>query len=468
MVSAPLSNTILSLLPDNSDPDFKTFADLYLRALDDADVAPYTPQDMTTILRELWAFTEKRKPGDTNIIISSPLHKTIDRDSRKTSILINTKERAFLIDSIAAEIIRNNLRIVTLMHPVLSIVRNRKFGRDSVAPHGEKGASQENILFIEVAGSLTPDQCKRLKMSILSVIQDVRHATNDWSAMKETLLACIDEFKTNAPLPAEELQKYTDFLRYLHDDNFTLLGYREYDFKNKKDLVTSQVVKNSSLGLLRDEITPAYISDSKLPLPPELQQMRRDMDIITVSKVSRRSTVHRRVPLDGIHIKVFDRKGTVIGERLFIGLFTSVTYSRSVNDVPLLRDKVRQVIEDSQFRPNSHHFKAINHILEKYPRDELFQIDRGLLETFVHSILRLQERPRVALFTRIDPFRRYISCLVYIPRDLYETNLRVRFQKILEEELHGVCNTFYTTLDDSPLARVLFIVKTEQSSCRAV
>lgn len=468
MVSASLIKSLLSPLGKNPNPDFKVFAEAFLSALDDADLAPHSPQDMARILHKLWEFTEKRRPGETNILISSPLHKTIEWDNRKTSILINTKERAFLIDSIAAELIRNGLRIVTLMHPTLFVKRNKKYAREAIldtrAPDTRDGATAESLLYIEVEGSLTADQCKKLQQSILDVISDVRVATNDWQDMRAALLACIKDMKASAPRNGEDLQKYVDFLKYLHDDNFTLLGFREYKFiTDRKGEVASETVKGSSLGLLRDEITPAYITDSKLPLPPELQKMRRDMDIITVSKVSRRSTVHRRVPLDGIHIKVFDKNGDVAGERLFIGLFTSVTYSRSVNDVPLLRDKVRTIIEGSGYTQHTHDYKALSHILEKYPRDELFQIDSDMLREFAHSILRLQERPRVALYTRVDPFRRYISCLVYVPRDLYETILRVRFQKILEDELHGVCNTFYTTLDDSPLARVLFIVRTDQT-----
>lgn len=463
MVSSALLKKILSKINASKDAAFKHFAEVYLANVDDNDVSLYSPDDMAVILKTLWDSMQKRAPGETNMIISSPLNPVAEWESQKTSFFITTKERAFLIDSIAAELISRGHRIVSLMHPMLSITRDKKNKITAVHPAGEKDIPQESVLFIEIEGSLSANQCKELHNSLLGVLSDVRHATNDWLVMKGELLKCIEDLKANAPLSSDDLQKYLDFLQYLHDDNFTLLGYREYAFKGKDKKLTSKTVKKSSLGLLSDDVKPAYINEKGKALSSDFQQIRQNMPVVTISKVNRRSTVHRRVPLDGIHIKIFNKKGEAVGERLFIGLFTSVTYSRSVSDIPLLREKVSDIIDRFKFNPNSHNYKALNHILEKYPRDELFQIDGDLLEDFALGILRLQERPCVALYTRVDPFKRYISCLVYIPRDLYETNLRVRFQRVLEEELGGTCNTFYTTLDDSPLARVLFLVKTDQA-----
>ncbi len=195
------------------------------------------------------------------------------------------------------------------------------------------------------------------------------------------------------------------------------------------------------------------------------------MPPLVISKINRRSPVHRPVPMDAIAVKSYDKKGNVTGERLFIGLFTSVTYSRSIQDIPLLRHEADMVLVRSGFRPGSHNFKALRHILErararwrKYPRDELCQIDIAELEKTALSILRLQERQRIALYTRKDPFRRYVSCLVYIPRDRYSTFLRAKVQKILEEQLKGACSDYQVNLDDSALARVIYIVDTDQKN----
>jgi glutamate dehydrogenase len=160
--------------------------------------------------------------------------------------------------------------------------------------------------------------------------------------------------------------------------------------------------------------------------------------------------VHRRVPMDAVAIKTFDKQGNVTGEMLFVGLFTSVTYSRSVSDIPYLRVKIQNVINKTQFIPGSHDRRALRHILEKYPRDEVLQISESLLYEHATSILKLQERPRIALYMRTDPFGRYISCLVYVPRDRYETRLRLKLQNMLENELGGQCTNYQVTQDDSP------------------
>jgi glutamate dehydrogenase len=207
---------------------------------------------------------------------------------------------------------------------------------------------------------------------------------------------------------------------------------------------------------------PAFISEHQEGLPRNLQELRRDLPPVSVSKTNRLSTVHRRVPMDAIAVKTYDAKGNVKGEKLFLGLFTSVTYSRSVSDVPYLREKVDEIMEMSDFLPGSHNRKALRHILEKYPRDELFQITNEDLYKTALEILRLQERQRIALFMRIDAFKRYVSCLVYIPRDRFGTSLRKEIGKILEAELNGTLTTFYTTLDDSVFARVMFIININQ------
>lgn len=456
--------SVLRLVKQEKDPMFTTFAELYLSALEEDDLTPYEPSETLKILQELWQFMQVRTPGTTNIVLSSPLNRKVDWESKKTSIFLVTKDRPFLIDSVAAEIMRNDLRIVTLMHPTLSISRNKDTNKlEQINDASHKEGTHETILFVEVEGSLNKEQCSALKSNILGVLDDVRFATNDWLDMKAKVLHTMGDIQKSSAYLGQDLQKFVDFLKYIHDDNFTLLGYREYEFTRKKKEIISKIVEGSGLGLLRDEKQPAYITDRRSPLPKEFQQLRVEQDTITLTKVSRNSTVHRPVPMDGIHIKIYSDKGEVIGERLFIGLFTSVTYSRSVRDVPLLRDKVEGIIKQCNFTPNSHDYKALTHIMEKYPRDELFQITQDQLSKFVSSILRLQERPRIALYTREDPFKRYISCLVYIPRDLYSTNIRETFQDILSEELDGHCDTFYTTLDDSPLARVLFIVKTKQN-----
>ncbi|MGB1077498.1 MAG: NAD-glutamate dehydrogenase domain-containing protein, partial [Bdellovibrionales bacterium] len=186
-----------------------------------------------------------------------------------------------------------------------------------------------------------------------------------------------------------------------------------------------------------------------------------DLPPVYVSKLNKVSTVHRKVPLDCIHVKLFDEAGTVIGEGCFIGLFTSVTYNQSLQSVPYLRYKAEQVIERAGFVHGAHDYRVLRHVLEKYPRDELFQIDIDQLTRFSQKLIKLQDYKRVALFLRKDPFERFVSCLVYVPKDRWDTRLRHKFRSILEENLNGETIDFTLSIDDSPLARLSFVIAVE-------
>ena len=154
------------------------------------------------------------------------------------------------------------------------------------------------------------------------------------------------------------------------------------------------------------------------------------------------------------------RDAALIGEHLFVGLFTSAAYSRSPREIPILRRKVEACVERAGFDPASHDGKALLHILEGFPRDELFQMSADELFETALGILHLQERQRIALFTRRDPFERFISCLVFLPRDRLTTELRRRMQHILAEAYHGKLGAFYTQVTDDKLARLHIVIET--------
>jgi glutamate dehydrogenase len=332
-----------------------------------------------------------------------------------------------------------------MIHPIFYAKYDKGGKLLDVSDKPQDGYLRQSHIHVQIKDTPSDQALRDLETGLHTALKDVYITNKDWPKMLSTLKEARDELargKTNRPV--KEVQQYCDFLDYLHENNFTLLGYREYEFIGKGGELQSKTVKGSGLGLLADDVRPAYISETEEGLPRNLQEMRKSLPPVSVSKTNRLSTVHRRVPMDAIALKTYDKDGNVKGEKLFLGLFTSVTYSRSVSDVPYLRDKVNETLEMSSFIPGSHDRKALRHILEKYPRDELFQIPPSDLFEIASSILRLQERQRIALFMRKDPFRRYISCLVYIPRDRYGTTLRKAIAAILEKELNGVCETFYT------------------------
>ncbi|MCC7304705.1 MAG: NAD-glutamate dehydrogenase [Alphaproteobacteria bacterium] len=405
-----------------------------------------------------WQLAKKRGNGEPRITVS----QANMRGHMKTFVNVVSDDMAFLVDSIGAEINKRIYLIDILVHPILYAKYDAQGNLVDLTSERKQGYTRQSHIHVQIRNILSEEAQEDLKKGLIEALRDVYTTNRDWKKMLDALQAARGELAKTAPRTDHDIEHYCAFLDYLANNNFTLLGYREYEFTEKDGEIKSKTLKGRSLGLLHDEQKPAYINDHDEGLPRNLQKLRRDLPPVSISKTNRLSTVHRRVPMDAIAIKTYDSRGKVKGEKLFLGLFTSVTYSRSVGDVPYLREKVDEVMGLSNFLPGSHNSKALRHILEKYPRDEIFQISTEELSRICLDILRLQERQRIALFMRHDSFGRYISCLVYIPRDRFGTGLRKRITKILEEELKGTCTNFYTNMDDSVFARVMFTINISQ------
>ena len=165
-----------------------------------------------------------------------------------------------------------------------------------------------------------------------------------------------------------------------------------------------------------------------------------------VVKANVSSHVHRRIRMDYVGIKLYAPDGRLEGELRLVGLFTSGAYTRSARQIPYIRHKVAQVLQRAGFDPAGHSGKAVLHILEEYPRDELFQVDAETLYTFVMEILMLHERPRVRALARSDKFDRFVSILVFIPREKYDTDVRTRVATFLAQIYKGTLAASYVSL----------------------
>lgn len=449
------------LLPDQAPAGLQKLLEILHGKIIDDDFEFFDAQLLAQMAVSHWEMAKQRKKGEPQLRIYCPAVE--EGECRKTVIDIVSDDLAFLVDSVAAEINRHNVLIGILIHPNIYTAYDNKGNLKDVAASSSDGYRRQAHIHVQINETLSDEAIKKLQDGLYVALEDVFYANADWQEMLVKLEECSVELNAaRTHRPAAEIQEHCAFLDYLYENNFTLLGYREYQFMEGKSGLKSRTVKGSSLGLLRDDVSPAYISEVDEGLPRNLQELRRNLPPVSISKTNRLATVHRRVPMDCVAIKRYDKEGNVVGERLFLGLFTSVTYSRSVSDVPYLRLKVDQAVKDSGYDDGTHDRKALRHILEKYPRDELFQIESDELLKICTNIIRLQERQRIALFLRKDPFGRYISCLVYIPRDRFGTKLRMDICDILEEETQGVCSNFYTTLDDSVFARVMFVINVSQ------
>ena len=205
-------------------------------------------------------------------------------------------------------------------------------------------------------------------------------------------------------------------MAWLADGHFIFLGYRDYDLAKEGDEDVLLVVPGSGLGILR-ETSETKVSKSFATVTPEVRKLAHVPELLVLTKANSRATVHRPGYLDYVGVKRFDAKGQVLGEQRFLGLYTSTAYNSNPADIPLLRRKVKNVVTRAGFDPNGHMGKALVTILEQYPRDELFEISEDELFENAIGILRLGERQRTRLFVRSDVYGRFLSCLIFVPRE---------------------------------------------------
>jgi glutamate dehydrogenase len=424
-----------------------------------ADIAGESPEDLFCAAISLANFSAQRQEKQTKVRVFNPRVDEHGWRSPHTVVEIVNDDMPFLVDSVTAELNRQELGVHLVIHPIMPVTRGPKGELTGIAG---PDAKSESIMQLRVNQVATQEQLDLVRNRLEAVLRDVRLAVEDWQPMRARLDSVIAEItKGKLPLPAEEVSEVAAFLNWINDDHFTFLGYREYSFAEDGDAITYHIRDDAGLGVLRDANVRVFEGMRNLDaLPPDVRTFLTQPKLILVTKANLRSTVHRNVHLDTFGIKVFDKKGKVVGERLFAGLFTSVAYNRSPWEIPLLRHKVQTVFDRAGFSPNSHDGKALTHILETYPRDELFQTDsEELLETAL-GILNLQERQRVALFLRRDPYERFLSCFIYLPRDWLTTELRLRVTNLLCKTFNGRLSNFYVHLTESPLARVHLIIAT--------
>ena len=427
------------------------------------DIIGESPDNLYGAALSKFGFVQQRDAEKAKVRVFNPRLEEHGWKSSHTVVEIVNDDMPFLVDSVTAELNERDAEVRLVIHPIAHVERD-KSGKLTSLRHeagAAKGAVKESIMHVQISEQPS-ERMAEIREGLERVLSDVRLAVQDWRAMSERCRSVLEDLKNNPPaLPGEEVSEGIDFLDWLVDDHFTFLGYRSYSFTGKGARATAEITADSGLGVLRNEDVRVFDGLRAVgKQPPEVRHFLKQPQLVRITKSNRKSTVHRSVHMDTIAVKIFDKSGAVTGEHLFAGLFTSVAYSRSPRDIPLLRHKVNGMVARSGFASSSHDGKALMHILETYPRDELFQIsDDDLFQTAM-GILHLQERQRVVLFLRRDPFERFMSCLIYVPRDRYDTNLRARFQKILSETFDGEVTSFTAQLSEAVLARLHITIAT--------
>jgi len=442
----------------------RAFADQFFDGMSAEDTAELLGTRRTAITLGFWNLMQKRKAGQAIIRVFNPDLPTHGWEANCSVIEIIHEDMPFIIDSAMGAVNQLGLTVHQVIHPVLRVVRDAHGTlqriTDSKTLHGTVAESCTHIQCDEIRD---PQQLQKLAKNLETVFADLRATVGDWRTMLgkiESIIAEVDTFAHKAVTPSAN-EEGRQFLQWLRDNHYTFLGYRSLDLVKNRKQIGLTITPKSGLGVLRSEETFVFNNLHDLSSQPsEVQRFMQEPRLLLVTKTNIPSTVHRPVPMDAIFIKRFDDKGNVIGEHLFVGLFTSFSYTRSPREIPLLRQKVNAVLSKASFDPVSHDGKALTHILDNYPRDEMFQITEEELYDHALGILRLQERQRVALFLRRDPFERLVTALIFVPRDQYDSSLRSKFKQVLEASFGGSTRHFDVRIDDSPLARLLISITT--------
>lgn len=407
-----------------------------------------------------------RTPGTPAITLQPLGRNETPSSQRSLALVVITDDKPFLVDSIAAAVAAAGLESQRLLHPVVDVTRNADgtlislHGRASgpLAP----GLTRESIVCITLARANARARADLLA-AIAQVLADVAVAVEDWRPMLAQLRATTRALGENPPPVApHRVEEAQAFLEWLAADNFTLLGVRHWPLGG--DLsdpdYTPEDTAAPGLGLLRD---PGFDIWADEPAPA-WRALVASPDPLLITKAGALSRVHRRAHFDLVSVKGHDAQGRVIAETRFLGLFTSSALAASPRQVPLLRRKVAEIVEALGFTPGSHSAKALLHVLETFPREELFEASAAQLQAMALGLLSLLDRPRPRLFARPDPFGRALSVLVYVPRESYTAGLRTSITDMLANKTGGTPSRFEVELRSEGLARIHLVLTLPQGA----
>jgi glutamate dehydrogenase len=439
-----------------------TFADYLLARAPAEDVAAYSAADLHRAADLARKAVDRHRKGESVVAVDA--ESGVVRDGRPVTVITVVNDNMpFLFDSLLGEITEDFSEPYLVTHPVI-VVRHGKNGVEEILGDGglaRNDATHDRLSVVHVhIGRLTGEQAEALAARLKKVLSQVRAAVTDWKPMLARLDQAISEFRY-APVPLDKghVTEAIAFLEWLRDDNFTFLGMREYKYSGGEKSGTLDREDGPGLGILTDpDVLVLRRGTEAVTTTPEIRAFLHGPDPLIVTKANAKSVVHRRIYLDYVGIKTYTAKGTLSGELRIVGMFTSTAYTRSVMKIPYLRSKAQSVIAKAGFDAGDHSGKALINVLESYPRDELFQIPVPILRKHAEAILGLIDRPRVRALVRVDQFDRFVSILVFVPRDRYDSVAREKIGAYLKTVYQGRLSAYYPAFPEGGLARIHFII----------
>jgi len=428
--------------------DARTFMEAFFERMAPADHALHAPDRWAALIADLLAFAHERTPGKARVRVYNP-----GVSGSRAVVEVVTDDMPFLVDTVTM-VAAAHADVHAIIHPVVPVRRSAAGVLESIGT-GEK---TESIMRFEI-DRIDDTELDQLKASVETALSDVREAVDDWRAMRAKMNEVADDLgKRSLPYTPEEVREAGDFLHWVANDHFTFMGYREYEVAAGEGDEVLRTVEGSGLGILRTAERSLAPRSLRALVASELPRSGAT-DAIILTKTNARSPIHRAGYMDYIGVLKFDDAGRPVAEQRFLGLFSSNAYMAHPQQVPLVRDKCDAVMSRSGLKRDSHSGKALRHILDTLPREELFQCSTDELFALSTGLLELAQRTRTRLFIRRDSYGRFFSCLVYIPRDRFNTSVRERVEGVLREAFHGEHLDSAVLMGEAALVRLHVVVR---------
>ena len=449
----PVYTALRKRYPAAAQAEAVAFATDFYKRMESDEFPHHSAEEWAALAAETLEFARARKAGKANVRVFNPTAKANGWESPHTVLQIVNDDMPFLVDTVTMSLAEQGVGVHVLGHPVLRFTRD-KAGK--LVKVGEGDA--ESVMLLEIDRQ-PAEAMAAIEQAINKALDEVRAIVRDWQPMKDKALALADDLGSRQlPVDAASRKEAQEFLRWAADNHFTFFGYREYRVEKQGKEEVLAPLNDTGLGLMRGKDKSAA-RPVKTLAAQGLNTTSGLKDALILTKTNARSRVHRAGYMDYIGVLEFDAKGKIIGEQRFLGLFTSSAYNRRPWEIPLVRQRHEHVMKQSGLAPASHSGKALRHILETLPREELFQSSEDELFRTAMGVLGLQERVRSRLFLRRDKYSRFISALVYLPRERFNTDVRLRIEAMLKDALHGEYVDSSVVLGESPLAQVHLIVR---------
>ncbi len=402
---------------------------------------------------------ERSSPAEVNVELFNAEPEVEGWRAPVTVIRTDVSERPFVVDTIREYLHAQEFAIERFLHPVLQVVRDRR-GRIERIASAAAGDPRESLVHCEIARVEDPEQLEAIRVAVREILQDTVRATEDFDPMLAALDGTVDylrEVARQLPERHREAQEIVEFLSWLREDSFVFLGYRGYDIVDAPAGPRIVVEPGSGLGILRNEAESSFAEPVPLAdLKPGLRERVEGGPLLITSKTNALSSVHRRARMDYVGVKKLDDAGHVVGERRFIGLFTSRAYAEDAERIPILREKLRAILAEAGAIKGSHDYKEIITIFNSMPKEELFLTSAERIGSEIQAALALYHTQEVKVTMRPDPLERGVSVMVVLPKDKFSGEVRKEIERAFVAKLGGDVLNYHLALGGGDQARLHF------------